>query len=631
MRIETTGGDGKGGCNLTGHTELKVSVGSSNTSVATVAPASALFDSCAAVQTLTVTPRGAGTATISLTQTFNDTGATFNLAPATFTVNVTPTTPPNTPPTVSVTGVEHGASYQFGAVPGAGCSVTDAQDGTPTVSPTLSAVTGPLAGFGLGAQTATCSYTDAGGLAATANATYTIVDTGKPVIDLESRTPAANDSGWNNTPVTVTWSCADTGSGVVANTVTATVQGEGAEQGASGTCADRAGNTASAMEKVSIDKTAPAIKFESRTPSGPGWSTSPVVVTWSCTDTPGGSGAVSSTVSATIDDDRAGQTATGVCADKAGNTSTPATVGNIDVDRTPPTITLKSRTAANANGWNKTDVTVVWDCSDAVSGVVQETVAKTADAAGADQSLAGSCTDGAGNSASATETHINIDKTAPVTTFLSRTPTANTGGWNSADVTVTWSCTDDGGSGVVSPKVSATIDTDGDDQTATGTCADLAGNTSTGSISDVKVDKTPPTIKLESRTPANQAGWNKGAVSVEWSCADTGSGVVASTVSHDVDTEGAVQKATGTCADKAGNTASHTVEDINIDHTAPVTTFESRTPAADAGGWNNSDVTVTWTCTDAGGSGVVSPDGERHHRRRRRRPHGDRHLRRPRR
>ena len=126
--------------------------------------------------------------------------------------------------------------------------MTDAQDGTPSVSPTLSAVTGPLAGFGLGTQTATCSYTDAGGLAATANATYTIVDTGKPVIELESRTPAANDSGWNNTAVTVTWSCTDTGTGVVADTVTATVQGEGADQSATGTCTDRAGNTASATE-----------------------------------------------------------------------------------------------------------------------------------------------------------------------------------------------------------------------------------------------------------------------------------------------------------------------------------------------------------------------------------------------
>src|SRR5205814_10154382 len=70
-------------------------------------------------------------------------------------------------------------------------------------------------------------------------------DTTSPTITLVSRTPA-NANGWNNGPVTVTWSCADSGSGPVAPRVSRTVGAEGANQSATGTCADLAGNTASA-------------------------------------------------------------------------------------------------------------------------------------------------------------------------------------------------------------------------------------------------------------------------------------------------------------------------------------------------------------------------------------------------
>src|SRR3954451_7233671 len=194
LRIETTANDGKSGCNLTGHTEFKATVSSSNISVATVSPATVTFDGCGDVQTLTLTPVAAGSSTVSLSQQSNDTGATFNLAPATFTVNVASTTPPpptNTAPKVNVTGVAAG-TYEFGAVPAAGCAVTDTEDGTSTFPANLTTVTGPLSGFGLGSRTATCSYTDQGGLSASASVTYQIVDTAKPTIALQSRLAAPN-------------------------------------------------------------------------------------------------------------------------------------------------------------------------------------------------------------------------------------------------------------------------------------------------------------------------------------------------------------------------------------------------------------------------------------------------------
>ncbi|MDQ3757056.1 MAG: hypothetical protein M3394_04330 [Actinomycetota bacterium] len=81
------------------------------------------------------------------------------------------------------------------------------------------------------------------------------VDNTAPVPILVDRT-AANDAGWNNEDVTVTWACEDAASGAVEPTVSATVSAEGAGQSASATCEDRAGHTATATEGgINVDRT----------------------------------------------------------------------------------------------------------------------------------------------------------------------------------------------------------------------------------------------------------------------------------------------------------------------------------------------------------------------------------------
>ncbi|MEI2828068.1 MAG: hypothetical protein V9F04_17910 [Dermatophilaceae bacterium] len=72
-------------------------------------------------------------------------------------------------------------------MPVAMCSVSDDEDGPSTFPATLSPITGSLALYGIGTQSATCSYTDAGGLTATTSVTYSIVDTTAPVIAVQSR------------------------------------------------------------------------------------------------------------------------------------------------------------------------------------------------------------------------------------------------------------------------------------------------------------------------------------------------------------------------------------------------------------------------------------------------------------
>ncbi|HEX8085711.1 MAG TPA: PxKF domain-containing protein [Solirubrobacteraceae bacterium] len=198
--VQPRNGDGKNGCNLTGVAPLlKVSVNTSNPAAATVSPSSLTFGSCGDTPAITVTPNAVGTSTITLTQTLNTTTGSFNLAPATFTVNVI-----NTPPTVTVDGVDDGASYDVGAVPDATCEVDDIQDGPSSFPATLSAVGGPYAADGIGSQTASCSYTDAGGLSDTDAKTYSIVDPTAPVIDSDV-TGTLGDNGWYVSDVALDW------------------------------------------------------------------------------------------------------------------------------------------------------------------------------------------------------------------------------------------------------------------------------------------------------------------------------------------------------------------------------------------------------------------------------------------
>lgn len=83
------------------------------------------------------------------------------------------------------------------------------------------------------------------------------------------------------------------------------------------------------------------------------------------------------------------------------------------VDMTPPTITGSRSPEANAFGWNNTDVTASFVCEDFESGIASCTAPVVVSTEGAGQSVTGEAIDNAGNSAQATVSGINIDKTAP--------------------------------------------------------------------------------------------------------------------------------------------------------------------------------------------------------------------------
>ena len=260
LYVDPTNGDGKNGCNLTGSTTLVVSVASSNPTVASVSPNSITFSSCGDTPAITVTPHSAGSATVSVSLTSNDTAGSFNLAPASFAVNVVAPVPSDTT--------------------------------APTAAP--------------------------------------------------AQTPPANGNGWNNTDVLVTWNWTDNagGSGLdpTGCTTTSTTSGEG-ELTLNATCKDIAGNTGSASYTVKVDKTAPtASASASPAANANGWNNTDVTVSFSGTD--GLSGIDSCDAAVVLSGEGAAQSASGTCTDKAGNASASATASGINIDKTSPTVAL---------------------------------------------------------------------------------------------------------------------------------------------------------------------------------------------------------------------------------------------------------------------------------------------------
>jgi len=159
-------------------------------------------------------------------------------------------------------------------------------------------------------------------------------------------------------------------------------------------------------------------------------------------------------------------------------------------DATPPTISGAADRAPNANGWYTSDVVVGFTCRDALSGVAACTKPVTL-GEGTNQSVSGTATDRAGNSANAAVGGLNVDETAPtITGAADRAPNAN--GWYSSDVVVGFTCAD-ALSGVATCTTPVTVG-EGASQSASGGATDRAGNHATASVGGLNVDETAPLV-----------------------------------------------------------------------------------------------------------------------------------------
>jgi hypothetical protein len=138
--------------------------------------------------------------------------------------------------------------------------------------------------------------------------------------------PAPNPAGWNNSDVTVTFTCDDTLSGVDTCEAPVVLTGEGSNLSASGSVTDKAGNTASTtVTGINIDRTAPVVTVTGVS-DGASYPQSSVPEA-GCSTTDALSGvAVEATLSITGGSPDGTGTFTATCAgalDHAGNTSAP--------------------------------------------------------------------------------------------------------------------------------------------------------------------------------------------------------------------------------------------------------------------------------------------------------------------
>jgi len=416
-------------------------------------------------------------------------------------------------------------------------------------------------------------------------------------------TPWPNVHGWNAGDVTVAWSGSDAVSGLATVSGPQSFSSEGAGQVATGRATDRAGNEALRFMSVSIDKTAPTIFGAPATaPNVFGWHNRDVVVHFEASDALSGIDAV--TPDRTLTAEGTDQSVTGTATDRAGN-STSAVVGNIDIDKTAPRISASAAPPANAYGWQSGSVYVLFGASDSLSGVNDVTPPRLLTAEGAGQSVTGTATDRAFNSASVTLGDINIDRTPPT---LSGAPTTapNANGWYDQDVVVHFEAAD-ALSGIASLTPDQTLALEGADQGVTGTATDRAGHATSATVGGIDIDKTAPTLSGAPTTAPNAYGWYGHPVIVEFEAFDALSGIDGLPPGGAfLGAEGAGQFVTATVRDRAGNLAFTKVGNISIDRTAPTLEVLGPQPVAYP---NTARLDVLWTASDAF-SGVLAQYGE---------------------
>jgi hypothetical protein len=267
---------------------------------------------------------------------------------------------------------------------------------------------------------------------------------------------------------------------------------------------------------------------------------------------------------------------------------------------------------------------VHFSCSDSGGSGLASCVGSPAEGALLDTSKLGpvsvtvTALDNAGNQTVVTNTATVVDETKP--TISLTTPAAGAVYEMGEHVVADYSCADEpDGSGLDSCEGSvangATVNTESlGEKTFTVNASDKAGNTASKAVKYTVVDATPPSITVT--TPVEGAVYSVGEqVPADYSCADEPSG------SGLDKCEGSVPKGAGVdtgsiggksftvnASDKAGNTASKTVNYTVADRTAP--TIALTNPTEGAVYALGEKVLAGYSCADEpNGSGLATCDG----------------------
>lgn len=430
---------------------------------------------------------------------------------------------------------------------------------------------------------------------------------------------------WVTTPVTVTFTCQDGGSGVAVGSPTPpiTLNSPGADQSVTGICADRVGNTASVtFSGINIRADLSPTTADLAGPLGSGgWYVGPVTVTLFP-----GAGAVSSEYR--IDGGVIGQYAGPFSVagdgmrtvefrsiDGLGSLEEWRTV-SVSIDGTAPAVDC----VAPDPLWHAENVALGCTAADGLSGLADPTldaafVLSTAvpdglETGDAPTDLRTVC-DVAGNCATAGPIGGNhIDRKPP-----SLTVSATSGGspytpgtWATQPVTVIFTCAD-GGSGIGSCPGPATLDADGAGQSIDGTATDAVGNSASAALDNIDIDRTAPATSVSMSPEPNAQGWHHGPVTLTLASVDSLSGIQATYFTVDggpaqtyagpsliLDADG-VHEVRFWSVDVAGNSEAERSVTIRIDTTPPTTVASLAGPLGN-GGWYTGPLTVTLTADD---------------------------------
>ncbi|MDQ3548624.1 MAG: PxKF domain-containing protein, partial [Chloroflexota bacterium] len=302
-------------------------------------------------------------------------------------------------------------------------------------------------------------------------------------------------------------------------------------------------------------------------------------------------------------------------ADVAGNVSDPSDMIVVKVDQDAPTIVGSRTPDANSDGWNNSDVTVSFDCDDALSGIASCTANQVVADEGTNQSVTGTAVDNADNSSSTTVSNIDIDLTAPNAPSVSadRVPEYSdlAVDWYKDTVTVSFAGNGDPdladgtpGSGVDPASIpAATTFSASGQHTASGSVADLAGNVSAPASLTLSVDATAPAIMLTCPTSVVL----NGAAVATWTATDGESGLAtASTGTIALDTSSAGAQTAivpaGTAEDNVGHLSSAASCSYSVSYL--FTGFNEPARPMNAG----QAIPMTWQITDAAGDGIGDLD-----------------------
>ena len=296
---------------------------------------------------------------------------------------------------------------------------------------------------------------------------------------------------------------------------------------------------------------------------------------------------------------------------------------NVVVDTVAPTLTFGATTSTqSAPGWYNAPVVIPFNTADNLSGVMSATATSPATSTGLNSgamtlttegklvSGAMTVTDFAKNTASPfVSSGFNIDETLPTISGVA-SPAADAYGWNNVPVTVSFACSDpnptNGPAGQQSGLASCTapviLSSEGANQNVPGTATDNAANSKQLIVGPINLDFTKPTATAFVASPSVPAtGWYNTTtpnVSFSYMSGDALSGVATSTPSPvAVLGEGTAVTAPVIVTDKAGNTLTTTTPAVMVDRTPP-TIAGVASPSANGAGWNNTPVTVTFTCND---------------------------------